>query len=109
MSPIIIKTVMLWAGWLLFIGGTIYILLRGKTLLNMVKGSLIGRLTVGLMVGFFVELLSVLILCTVLLSMSEQNAYMVLPFFLAWIIVFFFAWKVMRKTRQSIEKMAAGK
>ena len=75
----------------------------------MVKGSLIGRLTVGLMVGFFVELLSVLILCTVLLSMSEQNVYVVLPFFLAWLIVFFIAWKVMRKTRQSIEKMVAGK
>ena len=109
MNLTIIKDVILWLGWIFIIGGTIYILFRGQALLKMVKGSLIGRLAEGLMVGFFIEMYSVLILCTVLLLASEQNVYIVLPFFLLWLFVFIRSWRVMRKTRQSVESMFAEK
>ena len=51
---IIIKNVILWIGWPFLVGGTIYILLRGKAVLKLVRGSLVGKLSEGLMLGLFI-------------------------------------------------------
>ena len=104
----LIKNIILWFGWIFIIGGTIYILLRGRSVLVLVKGSIVGKLAMGLMFGFFVETYAVLILCTVLLVQSENNIDIVLPIFIIWLLISLNSWWVMRKTRQAAEKIMAG-
>jgi hypothetical protein len=104
----LIKNIILWGGWLFLVFGTIYILLRGKVVLKLIKGSIIGRLAMGLMFGFFVETYMVLILCTVLLNSSENNVYVVSPAILVWLIVCLICWRVMRRARIDAEKIVQG-
>ncbi|MCX6723660.1 MAG: hypothetical protein NT155_00605 [Candidatus Staskawiczbacteria bacterium] len=108
MNLVLIRNIILWAGWIFAIGGTIYILLRGKVVLGLVKGSIIGRLAMGLMFGFFVQTYLVLILCTALLNYSEKSITIVLPVMIVWLIICLVCWRVMRRTRIEAEKIVKG-
>ena len=105
----LIKNIILWGGWIFIVLATIYIMLRGKVVLKLVKGSIIGRLAMGLMVGFFIESYSVLFLCSALMILSEKNINIVLPLFVIWFFTFVYCWAVMHRTRKEAEKIVDGK
>ena len=105
MDLTIIKDTILCAGWIFAVIATIYILLKGKMVLKLVKGSIIGRLAVGLMIGFFIESYSVLILCTASSFSANQDICIVLPIFVLWFVTFVYCWVIMRKTREDAEKI----
>jgi len=103
-----IQSIILWVSWLFLIITTIYIIARGKAVLKLIKGSIIGKLAMGLMVGFFIESYSVLFLCSVLIVSSKDNIGVVLPIYIIWLATFIGCWMVMHRSRIDAEKIVKG-
>lgn len=89
MSIIIIRNLIpLLTYWLILIIGSIYIFQRGRKIYQLVKGSLIGKITKVLVIALLLEMYSFGILTTVFMFSEEKNLYLVLPVFIIYFIAF---------------------
>jgi len=95
MSLSIMRNIILIVGWPVLVGGSIFLFLRGKEVYSLVKGSLVGKITMVLVYTMLVEMYSLGIVSTAYMFSEPKSAYLVLPVFLIWFIVFVWSLKVL--------------
>jgi hypothetical protein len=100
-----IRNLILIIGWPILIAGSVYLFVKGRAVYQMVKGSLIGKLTKVLVMTILVEMYSLGIVTTTLMLADQRGIYLGLPVFLVWFIVFILTLKVLRDARKEVEKM----
>jgi len=100
-----IKTLILGVGWPVLITGSIYIFIKGRGVYQLVKGSLIGKLTRTLVLTVLVEMYSLGIVCTGFMFCDERSVFLILPVFAIWFVVFVATLKVLRDARSEAEKI----
>lgn len=92
---IMFRNIILAIGWPILIIGSIYLIVKGREVYRLVKGSLIGKVIKILVSTMLVEMYSLGIVCTAYMFNSPQSVYIVLPIFAAWFVMFVLTLKVL--------------
>lgn len=100
-----IRDLILEIGWPILVIGSVYLVIRGRGVYRLVKGSLIGKLTKVLVLTILVEMYSLGIVTTVLMFVYQNGIYLGLSVFLVWFIMFFITLRVLGDARKEVEKM----
>jgi len=104
-----IRTIVLAVGWPVLVIGSIYLLVKGKAVYQMVKGSLVGKVTKVLVISMLVGMYSLGVVATFLMFCDQETGvWVVLPIFLAWFITFVWSLKVLAQAQKETQKMAGG-
>jgi len=104
---IIMRTIILAVGWPVLIAGSIFLFIKGKKVYQLVKGSLVGKITRALVVTMLVGMYSLGAVATVLMFCDEKiGVWTVLPIFLAWFATFVWTLKVLTKAQKEADKLA---
>jgi hypothetical protein len=106
MSLSMMRNIILGIGWPILIIGSIYIFVKGSQVYNMVKGSLIGKITKTLVYTMLVEMYSLGIVSTAFMFYEEKSAYLILPIFLIWFVSFIATIKVIIKAEKEAKGIA---
>lgn len=102
-----LRAIILVVGWPVLVIGSIFILLKGRAVFNLVKGSLIGKVTQALVYTMLIEMYSLGIVATALMFCNlEIGIYVVLPVFLVWGVVFIWSLKVLNYAQKEATKLA---
>ena len=109
MSLSIMRNIILIIGWPVLIGGSILLFVRGREVYKLVKGSLVGKITMVLVYTMLVEMYSLGIVSTAYMFSDTKSVYLVLPVFLAWFIVFVWSLKVLIAAGQEAKKISGQK
>jgi len=99
------RNIILLIGWPVLIAGSIYIFAKGKSVYQLVKGSLIGKLTKVLVTTVLVEMYSLGIVTTALMFCDQRGVFLGIPIFAVWFVVFVATLKVLRDARREAEKL----
>ena len=99
------RNIILLIGWPVLIAGSIYIFVKGKSVYQLVKGSLIGKLTKVLVTTVLVEMYSLGIVTTALMFCDQRGVFLGIPIFAVWFVVFLATLKVLRDARREAEKL----
>jgi len=102
------RSIILGIGWPVLVAGSIYIFVKGRGVYNLVRGSLIGKLTKTLVFTVLVEMYSLGIVCTAFMFVDERSSYLVLPVFAIWFVAFIASIKVLRDAKKETEKLTEG-
>jgi|GEM_PF-865233 len=100
-----IRNIILTVGWPVLIAGSIYIFVKGRGVYNLVKGSLVGKLTRTLVLTVLVEMYSLGIVCTAFMFCDENGTYLVIPVFGVWFLVFVWTLKILRDAKKETDKL----
>ena len=99
-----VRNLILIIGWPVLVGGSIYLIVKGRHVYALVKGSLVGNIVKALVISMLMEMYSLGIVCTFYMFSDPQSAYIVLPIFAVWFVVFIWTLKVLfdaeKKARQ---------
>ena len=99
------RNLILLIGWPVLIAGSIYIFVKGRAVYQLVKGSLIGKLTKVLVITVLVEMYSLGIVTTALMFCDQRGVFLGIPIFAVWFVVFLATLKVLRDARREAEKL----
>ena len=103
----IMRTTILIIGWPVLIAGSVYLLIKGRQVYNMVKGSMIGKITKTLVATMLVEMYSLGIVTTAYMYADEERGVLVgIPIFLIWFIMFIWSMKTLISARNEVHKMS---
>jgi len=102
---IIMRNLILGIGWPILIIGSIYIFIKGRKVYQLVKGSLVGKITKVLVYTMLVEMYSLGIVSTAFMFTDERSTYLILPIFLIWFITFAASLKVLNNAEQETNKL----
>jgi hypothetical protein len=101
-----VRTLILIIGWPVLIVGSIYLFVKGRQVYNMVKGSMIGKITKTLVVTMMVEMYSLGIVTTAYMYENVNNGVVVgIPIFAIWFVMFIWSMKTLIAARNEIHKM----
>ncbi len=101
-----IRTLILFIGWPILILGSVYLFIKGRSVYNMVKGSLVGKITKALIVTMLIEMYCLGIVCTAYMFDLPNAVYIVIPVFLSWFIVFLWSIKTLISARHEVDKIS---
>ena len=101
------RNLILIIGWPVLIGGSIYLYIKGREVYNMVKGSLVGRVTKVIVYTMLVEMYSLGIVCTAYMFCEPKGVYLVFPVFAIWFIMFIWSLKVLVKAGKEAKKLSS--
>jgi len=104
---IMIRNLVLFIGWPVLIGGSIYLYVRGHAVYQMVKGSLVGKVTKVLVVSMLTGMYSLGIVTTVLMFEDEKMVWLGLPIFLVWFATFVWSLRVLANAQAETKKLAS--
>ena len=102
----ILRIVLLAVVWPILIGGSLYIDIKGRKVFQLVKGSLVGKISQALVFTMLVEMHSLGLLGTAYVYTDIRGVYVVAPIFLIWIITFVWALKILSLAQKEAEKLA---
>ena len=105
---IMVRNIILWIGWPVLIGGSIYLFLKGRHVYNLVKGSLVGKVVKILVYTMIVEMYSLGIVCTAYMFSSTESAYLVLPVFGIWFVMFVLSLRVLINAEKEARAITGG-
>lgn len=91
--------------WLILIIGSLYIFSRGRNVYQLVKGSLIGRITKVLVYTILIETYIFGIITTIFLYVNEKSIYLILPTFFIWFMAFISSLKVIMLAEKETKKI----
>lgn len=102
----LIMTIILAVGWPILIIGSIYLFIKGKTVYNLVKGSLVGKVVRILVYTMMVEMYSLGVVSTGFMIYSTKWTYIVIPVFIAWFIMFTITMKVLMNAEKEARALS---
>lgn len=82
-----IRDITIIVGWPLLVFGCIYVFVKGRQVYQLVKDSLVGKLTKALVYMILVNLSTFGIVCTVYVFADPKGLYIVGPVFAVWFVV----------------------
>ncbi|MFH1088700.1 MAG: hypothetical protein V1719_02565 [Patescibacteria group bacterium] len=100
-----LRNIILMIGWPVLVLGSIILYLKGRSVYNMVKGSLVGRVTRALVISMLVGMYSLGIVATAYMYADEQGVWTVLPVFLVWFVTFIWTLKVLSKAQKEAKQL----
>ena len=100
------RNIILIIGWPVLVGGSILLFIRGAQVYKLVKGSLVGKITKVLVYTMLVEMYSLGLVSTAYMFSEPKSAYLVLPVFAVWFIVFVWSLKVLITAGQEAKKIS---
>jgi hypothetical protein len=103
------RNIILIIGWPILIIGSVYLIIKGREVYRLVKGSLIGKVVKILVFTMLVEMYSLGIVCTAYMFSSPKSVYVVLPIFTAWFIMFVLTLKVLLSAGKEAKGLAGSK
>lgn len=104
-----IRTIVLAVGWPVLVIGSIYLIVKGKAVYKMVKGSLVGKVTRVLVISMLVGMYSLGVVATFLMYCDEEiGVWVVLPIFFAWFVTFVWSLKVLAQAQKEAKNLAGG-
>lgn len=101
----IIRTLVLIIIWPLLIIGSLYIDIKGRKVYELVKGSLVGKVTRVLVFTMLVAMHSLGLIGTVYMFSDTRGIYLVVPLFLILALIFGWALKVLLETQKEAKKI----
>ncbi|HAB51443.1 MAG TPA: hypothetical protein DCE80_04580 [Ignavibacteriales bacterium] len=101
-----LRSAILIIGWPVLIFGSIYLVVKGRAVYKMVKGSLVGGVTRALVISMLVGMYSLGIVATALMFCDERGVYLVLPIFLVWFVTFVWSLKVLVKAQEKAKSLS---
>ena len=101
-----IRNLILGIGWPILVGGSILLFLKGRQVYQMVRGSMVGRITKALVFTMLVEMYSLGIVCTAYMFADAKSTYLVFPVFMAWFVVFLWSLKTLFDAESETRKLA---
>ncbi len=104
----LIMTIILVVGWPVLIVGSIYLLIKGRHVYALVKGSLVGKVVQILVYTMMIEMYSLGIVSTGFMYCSPRGMYIVLPVFLIWFIMFIMTMKVLMSAEKEARALTGG-
>lgn len=104
---IMFRNFILIVGWPVLIGGSIFLLVRGRAVYRMVKGSLVGKITKVLVTSMLVGMYCLGISATALMYSNEKMVWLVLPIFLVWFITFAWSLQVLTAAQAVAKKLTS--
>lgn len=100
------RTIILVIGWPVLIAGSIYLFVKGREVYNMVKGSLVGKITKALVFTMLVEMYSLGVVTTAyMFENAEKGVAVGLPIFVIWFVVFVWSIRTLVKAKQEVSKL----
>ncbi|MFA6272366.1 MAG: hypothetical protein WC693_04680 [Patescibacteria group bacterium] len=108
MSLELMRNTILFIGWPILIGGSIYIFVKGRSVYQLVKGSLVGKITKVLVYTMLVEMYSLGIVSTAYMFENAKGVYWVLPVFTGWFITFVWSLKTLKSAGEEAKKITQG-
>ena len=99
------RNIILIFGWPVLIAGSIYLFIKGRKVYELVKGSLVGKITRALIITMLVEMYSLGIVCTAYMFSEPKSAFLVFPIFMAWFIVFVWSLRVLLAAEKETRKL----
>lgn len=103
---IMFRNIILFIGWPLLVIGSIYLVVKGRHVYGMVKGSLVGKITKALVISMFIEMYSLGIVSTVFMFRDNSAVFIVLPVFAIWFVVFVWSLSVLKKAETEARKIS---
>lgn len=100
-----VRNLILFIGWPILIGGSVYLFIQGKKVYELVKGSLVGKISKALVYTMLIEMYSLGIVCTAFMFCDPKAVYIVFPVFFVWFIVFIWTMKVLINATKEVKKM----
>jgi len=100
------RNLILLIGWPILIGGSIYLFMAGRKVYQLVKGSLVGKITKALVYTMMIEMYSLGIVCTAYMFCEPKSVYLVFPVFLVWFIVFIWSLKVLLAAGREVKQIS---
>lgn len=100
------RTIILGLGWPVLIAGSIVLIIKGRGVYQLMKGSLVGRVTKALVITMLVEMYSLGAVCTFYMFTDVEIAiWVVLPIFTLWFIVFVYSIMTLIKAQKETENL----
>ena len=99
------RIVILLVGWLILIIGSIYIFIKGKKVYDLIKGSLIGKVTKTLVLTMLLEMYSLGVVCTAYMFTEKRSFYLILPIFIIWFASFIATIKMVKLAQAETKKL----
>lgn len=101
----IVRSIILYVGWPVLVGGSIYLFVRGRAVYRLVKGSLVGKVTKALVVSMLTGMYCLGVVTTVLMLKDEKMVWLGLPVFLIWFVTFVWSLRVLTAAQQEAKKL----
>ena len=101
-----VRTIILVIGWPVLMAGSAYLFIKGRQVYEMVRGSMIGKITKALVITMMVEMYSLGIVTTAFMYENVQKGVIIgIPVFVIWFIMFVWSMKTLIAARNEIHKM----
>jgi len=102
----LLRNIILIIGWPVLIILSIYVFIQGKKTYQLVRDSLIGKITKVLVFTMLIEMYSLGIVCTFYMYADAVGVYVVLPVFIIWFISFIWTIKILNKSSKEAQKIS---
>ncbi|MFH1536985.1 MAG: hypothetical protein ABID45_03295 [Patescibacteria group bacterium] len=100
------RNIILGLGWPVLILGSILLIVKGQKVYKLVKGSLVGKISITLVFTMLIEMYSLAIVCTsYMFTNLEKSIYIVIPVFIAWGATFGVCMVVLNKAMKDTLKL----
>ena len=102
-----VRTLILSIGWPVLIAGSVYLLLKGRRVYEMMRGSLVGRITKILIVSMLVGMYSLGIVTTAYMFEDGMNGVLLgAPIFVIWFGMFIWAIRSLVAASDEVHKLS---
>lgn len=104
------RNLILIIGWPILVIGSIYLVMivRGKKVYQMIKGSLIGRLITVFLANMLIGMYALGLVSTAYMFDDTKSVYLILPVFIVWFAGFIWAIKTLRELEAEVKKLSKG-
>lgn len=97
--------IILWAGLLLLIVGSLYLVFEGWKVYRLFANSIVGRLVKTLVIVLIIELYSLGVASFAFISLVPNGEYVLIPVVLLWICSLGYAVHAVRSARQEVKSL----
>jgi hypothetical protein len=105
MNLSLLRTIILVILWPIILTGSIYIDIKGNRIYKLVKGSLVGKISMITVYSMLVTTHSLGLISTVFMFVDVRSVYLVTPILCIWIPVFIWTLKALADTEKEVKKI----
>lgn len=104
------RNLILIIGWPILVIGSIYLLMvvRGKKIYQMIKGSLVGKLISVFLWNMLIGMYALALVSTAYMFDDSKSAYLILPVFIVWAAGFIWAIRTLKELEAEVKKLSGG-
>lgn len=109
MSLTIVRIIILIILWPILLAGSIFIDVKGNRIYKLVKGSLVGKISMVTVYSMLVTMHGLGLISTVMMFIDIRSIFLVTPILIIWAGVFFWTLKVLAEAEQEVKRLTGQK